>query len=119
MINIFVYGTLKKGQYWHDKYLNSAKFIGTGLCDKSYTLYIDALPFLVKEDSKDMVQGEVYQISEEILKSLDKLECCPILVDRDVVAIKLESGETIKAWTYVHENKFKGRKGPYKEVNWE
>ena len=81
MRKIFVYGTLKKG-FWNEHFLKDAQFICQDItrdakfymkeirssCKDGYTYPA------VYENGSYKVSGEVYNISDKILKQLDILE---------------------------------------------
>jgi len=109
----FVYGTLKRGEPNHhwltDTTNGSATFIGTGVIQNKYPLVIASrynIPFLVdKEGTGKNVYGEVYEIDETMLASLDILEEYPKLYTRRQEPILLtgdsnDSGLVKQAWTY-------------------
>ncbi len=107
----FAYGTLKKNQYFHDKYLGDgkSKSLGKALCSLDYTLYIDGLPHLVKEKTDKPVKGELYEINDEVLASLDRLEGVPIFYRRELIDVLDESGARVLAWAYLRQKDFKGQ----------
>lgn len=117
---IFIYNSLKKGFFWHNDYLGNgnSRFLGNFVSEPIYTLYIDALPFLVREDSEAGAKGEVYEIDDEVLRKIDDLEKCPVFVKREMIAVKGEDGKEIRAWTYVYPNRFKGKSWVHKEFEW-
>ena len=108
---VFVYGTLKKNQFFHEKYLGEGKsiFLGKGIASKDYSLYIDGLPHMVREPSDGGVKGELYDVDSAVLKTLDDLEGHPIVYFRDIIEVIDEKGEKILAWAYLRPVHFKGR----------
>ncbi len=114
---IFVYGTLKKGHYFHEEYLGGekSKFIGPALTSDDFTLYIDGLPHLVKERGENQVKGEVYEVTEEVLKSLDRLEGHPVVYYRELIDIFID-GKKYLAWAYLRPKFFKGKQYAYKDI---
>jgi len=112
---VFVYGTLKKGYYFHDQYLGGDKssFNGPALASLDYSLYIDGMPHLVRETSDKPVKGELYEVSDEVMKSLDDLEG-PVY-KRDVIEIIDENGNKVLAWAYLRPRHFKGSQFAWKE----
>lgn len=117
---LFVYGSLKKGFFWYNEYLGNGKSrsLGTFVTGCDFTLYIDALPFMVREDSECGVKGEVYEVCDEVLRAIDKLESCPVFVRRELIEVTDEKGEKVLAWTHVHPNRFKGKSWVHKEFEW-
>ena len=115
-IKLFVYGTLKKGFYWHEEYLGESEFIGPCRTSTDFTLYIDALPFLVEEKASEPVIGELYQIDTETLANIDRLEGHPVAYKRDLITVFDEDDNEIKAWAYIYPNVFRGKKHVIKET---
>ena len=79
MARLFVYGTLKKNQRTHHllKSLN-ADFVDEATTDDQYKLYkIGWFPGMVEGSSGDGdggVKGEVYEVSSEALRAIDRYE---------------------------------------------
>lgn len=114
---IFVYGTLKKGFYFHEQFLGEDKsaFLGKVMSGPSYSLYIDGLPHLIEETTDKPVKGELYEINEKVLDTLDKLEGHPLIYQRKVIDVYNESGEKSLAWAYLRHVNFKGKLWATKE----
>lgn len=87
---VFVYGTLKTNQpnhYWLEDSANgTAKLICTGKTAESYPLIIATRynsPYLLKAPGVGhQVNGEIYQVDDQMLEALDKLENHPHLYER-------------------------------------
>lgn len=73
---IAVYGTLKKGYRNHDLLLTS-KFIKNSHTGSGFALFVDDLPFLVQREDGKGAEIEIYEVSNEILQDLDRLEGHP------------------------------------------
>lgn len=114
---VFVYGTLKKGFYFHESYLGETKgkFRGQARTNRNYSLYVDALPHLVFEGSDNGVKGELYEVDSEILKSLDDLEGHPRFYRRESIEIIDDDGKTQRAWAYLRPKHFQGKQYAHKE----
>lgn len=112
---VFVYGTLKKGFYFHDRYLGNGKSndLGPVKASKDYTLYIDGMPHLVREAADVQVKGELYEVDGKVLLSLDNL-WAPVY-RRDVIEVFDESGFKYLAWAYLRPKHFKGVKYAHKD----
>jgi len=100
---VFVYGTLKHG-YINHCVIKGSRFICEGITDKPYLLLGLGLPFMVN-DSNDFnsvrVSGEVYDVSNETLESLDILEGHPNLYKRETIwVINKNTGEKLYAFAY-------------------
>ncbi|KAL9914204.1 putative gamma-glutamylcyclotransferase CG2811 [Glossina fuscipes fuscipes] len=51
------------------------------------------------------VEGEVYEVDEEMLKKLDKLEEYPEYYDREIQEIRMEKKDEVeKCWLYLMRN---------------
>lgn len=83
-MKLFVYGTLKMGGINHDWYLYNSKFLKHHKM-KGFTL-LDighGFPYMVKSsNSKDVVFGELYEVSESRILKIDMLEGVPHLYQR-------------------------------------
>ncbi len=94
-MRVFVYGTLKKG-FHNAFYLQDARFLGEFTTDPVYSMYNFGTYPAVSELGKTAIAGEVYEISESLLESIDRLEWYPEFYQR--VMIQTSFGE---AWMYV------------------
>lgn len=72
---IFVYGTLKRGQPMH-RLLHNQRFCGTYQSEPGYSiLNLGAYPGLIEDPhSKDTIHGEVYEVDQPCLATLDEYE---------------------------------------------
>lgn len=97
---VFVYGSLKAGQSNHRLLVaGGATLLGTDTLSGAYRLVdFGAYPGLVRlgDGSNENVHGEVYQIDDEILASLDILEGHPHYYER----IKVQ-GRFKGTWVYM------------------
>ncbi|XP_063809310.1 gamma-glutamylaminecyclotransferase isoform X2 [Pseudophryne corroboree] len=97
MHNIFLYGTLKKGQpNYHkmtDPKLGKAVFQGTGQTVDKYPLVIAEkanIPFLLNIPGiGHHIVGEIYLVDDQMLQFLDGFECCPDMYQRTVKRIEI------------------------------
>lgn len=114
---IFIYGTLKKGQYFHNQYLSGDKsnFLGNATTSNEYQLYIDGMPHLIREKTDTPCKGELYEINDDVLKSLDDLESHPIVYKRELIDVYDEKGQRVLAWGYLRSPSFKGKSQAHKE----
>ncbi len=109
-LNLFVYGTLKKGECNHHKYLSGASFEGNYYLDQ-YVLYeLGSFPGMVP-DEEGCVIGEVYCISPEQLKAIDELEGEGRLYKRQIVEVKSIKEDTPykEVYTYVYLGDVQGK----------
>ena len=96
--HVFVYGTLRRGGvrampelFPGSEFVRSASVRGS--------LYdFGEYPGLLIGESGSPVAGEVYEVSEEILKKLDDIEA-PAHYSRREVEVSL-GGEAMKCWVY-------------------
>ncbi|XP_075056064.1 gamma-glutamylaminecyclotransferase isoform X2 [Mixophyes fleayi] len=97
MHNVFVYGTLKKGQpNYHimtDPKLGKAVFKGTGQTLDQYPLVIAQkgnIPFLLNVPGiGHHIAGEIYLVDDQMLQFLDGFESCPDMYQRTVKRIEI------------------------------
>uniref|UniRef100_A0A1A9VJ23 Gamma-glutamylcyclotransferase family protein n=1 Tax=Glossina austeni TaxID=7395 RepID=A0A1A9VJ23_GLOAU len=90
LFKIFVYGTLKNGEFNHSLLTNAnngfARYLGEGKMVERYPLIIGTrfnIPFLLDKCGRGQnVKGEVYEVDKEMLKKLDELEGYPDYYDR-------------------------------------
>src|SRR5262245_17467942 len=72
----FVYGTLMRGERNH-RVIQDAEVLGLGRTEPRFTLYdLGAYPGAVLSGGKAIV-GELYEVTDEILEQLDRLEGHP------------------------------------------
>ncbi|MGO8679229.1 MAG: gamma-glutamylcyclotransferase [Limisphaerales bacterium] len=95
---VFVYGTLRRG-CWNHGLLAKAEFVGAGKTKRRYAMYVDAIPYVVKEEVSQIV-GEVYAVDQGTLRDLDSLEGYPSWYERQEVDVALDDGRQIVAWMY-------------------
>lgn len=99
MIWVFVYGTLMKNCYNHERYLKGEKYLGQAVLH-GYALYnLGSYPGVIP-DEKEKVLGELYEIDRQILKQLDILEGNGRLYNRKAAEVCLEDVK-ISAEVYV------------------
>lgn len=104
---VFVYGTLKRGQ-WNHHLLRGQTHVGNGETKEKFALYALAFPWLTKNgrpgDAPSTVSGEVYSVDERTLQRLDSLEGYPYHYDRMRVEVHLSLGTVVRAWAYYVES---------------
>ncbi len=94
-MNIFVYGTLKRGFRLHEA-MGDALFLGEdAVRGRLYSL--GAFPGL--KQGRDVVKGELYDVDPYLIKRLDNIEGHPTFYRR--TELTLESGK--KALVYVYQ----------------
>lgn len=115
---IFIYGTLKKGFMYHDEFLSKADYLGPVTSDTMYSLYVAPIPFLVKEATDAPVEGELYEVDEDTLYTIDRLEGHPRIYKRELIDVFTPAGERILAWAYLYPNGFRDKPYAFKETKY-
>lgn len=115
MTQIFVYGTLKRGQPNHYRMCDSsngkAEFLATACTSQKYPLVIATkhnIPFLLNiSGNGHRIQGEIYKVDEQMLKFLDDFEAVPTMYQRTPIIVEvmevakdLTAGSTIEVYVY-------------------
>jgi gamma-glutamylaminecyclotransferase len=97
-IRVFVYGSLKRGKHNHGL-LSDSRQLGRAYIEGQMRLIsLGAFPGVVEDQNilhPGKVVGEVYQISDDVLRSLDYLEGHPRFYERRKVETQFGS-----AWCY-------------------
>ena len=127
---VFVYGTLRNGYRNHYLLEERSRFLGNAKSVCKYTMtaieyYEEGEKFavpLVSKSPQTKILGELYEISEEVLKDLDELEGHPKIYTRKEAEFEImeknikkasketekESKKIVRAWIYFNE-KTKGK----------
>nr|XP_057907126.1 gamma-glutamylaminecyclotransferase-like [Doryrhamphus excisus] len=100
MAQVFVYGTLKRGQpnnfYMTDNKNGHAQLLATAVTTQMFPLVIagrNNIPFLLNIPGRGhVVHGELYTVDEALLKFLDYFEDIPDMYQRNLVTL------TVKEW---------------------
>ena len=101
-VDIFVYGTLMKGQHAHG-FLKGGTLLGTWrLWD--YAMYnLGNYPGILKKEGNCVI-GEVYTVPRELLPRLDEYEAEGSLYHRRTVTVtKGEDRKEVQAYIYARE----------------
>jgi gamma-glutamylaminecyclotransferase len=131
---IFVYGSLRKG-FQNNYKLNSAEFKGLYYTKKKYYMIgakSGSYPYVVAEKLHETLEpthiyGELYLVSNDLLRSLDEMEGHPVHYKRQFVEIIDDAGHTEHAQMYILENEelktdigksFERRFLPVNDGNW-
>jgi gamma-glutamylaminecyclotransferase len=109
-IDVFVYGSLRKGLQNHSK-LVDATYKGVYQTVDPYTmigLKSKAYPYVIAKPIHESVEavpitGEVYEVSDTLLAELDRLEGHPTQYKRTLVEVRSTS-KTLLAYMYILEN---------------
>ena len=102
---VAVYGSLRRGMGNHQYYLSSSEYKGTFSTEPEYTLHSLSYYPGLKLDGNTSIVMEVYEVDEETLKNLNRLEGyrpgeTSTFYDR--IKINTPWG---KAFTYIYVNK--------------
>ena len=101
MSKIFVYGSLKRNKSAHGFLTeHKATFIKEAVTTPEYHIYsISWFPGMVMDETiQGGVRGEVYEVSDECLKQLDRYEGAPDLFRQE--EITLVDGDTAIAYLF-------------------
>lgn len=94
---VFLYGSLKRGQMNHN-IVEKSTFIDCGITEEHYNMYAyDNFPMLIESEEESNIRGEIYEVSDEILESIDFLESNGEFYERKL--IKIESFKE-PVWCY-------------------
>lgn len=106
MPTVFVYGSLMQGFHNHHR-LDGSEFLGRArtVTGGFRMLSLGSFPGLICYEGGGHVMGEVYEVTAEVLKDLDRLEGYPRFYTRQQVAVRRTDGdpqaaEVTKAWVY-------------------
>jgi gamma-glutamylcyclotransferase (GGCT)/AIG2-like uncharacterized protein YtfP len=97
---LFVYGSLKTGQRNSGRFLAGQTFLGPARTPSRYRLH-DCGPFPAMVEAGDgiSVRGELWDVSEECLKRIDRLEGVDVgLYERKVIALE---SPPVEAYVYL------------------
>jgi gamma-glutamylcyclotransferase (GGCT)/AIG2-like uncharacterized protein YtfP len=96
MTKVFVYGTLRQGECNHRRYLGSAKCLGAARTEPAYSLVdLNHFPAMI-DGGTSAVVGEVYEVTDEELAMLDRLEGHPNFYYR--TTCRLETGQIVSTY---------------------
>jgi gamma-glutamylaminecyclotransferase len=98
---VFVYGTLLQGLSNHTL-LAQARFLGQARTKRSYALYVDYFPKVIRDEAVSSIVGELYLVDGPALALLDDLEDHPFEYRREQVPVIMDDGEEVQAWLYFH-----------------
>ncbi len=100
MVRIFVYGTLKRGGC-RSHVLKGQRFLGEAKTVATYRIYnTGSYPALVEKEDGLQVEGEVWEIDDHCLRSLDAIEAVPHLYERKPVTLTDRSMEGVETYIY-------------------
>ena len=101
-MKIFVYGTLRNG-YGNHRLIVGEQLVGNATTIQKYHMTASGIPFVAHTPKTSHIFGEIYEVSEEKIPSLDHLEGHPCWYKREAVPVRLDNGETTEAWLYFND----------------
>ncbi|MDZ7697722.1 MAG: gamma-glutamylcyclotransferase family protein [Deltaproteobacteria bacterium] len=107
---VFLYGTLKRG-FGNHHFLDGSRFLGKAITKKKYALYVSGIPFVIENEPVSQISGEVYEVDEDTLARLDRLEGHPDWYCRKWINLIMERGslndveKVNEAWIYFFPHK--------------
>lgn len=110
-IPVFVYGTLRKGQYNH-YFLKDAHYLADGVTENKYGMYAHAYPMVTRDMQDVQIKGELYLVTKEEFKHLDRLEGYPTFYDREKISVVTDN-TVIEAWMYFLDDVKNKHEGMY------
>lgn len=106
-VNLFVYGTLMKGQN-ANPFLSNCEYIGKYVL-KDYAMYnLGAYPGIVACKGESVI-GEVYSINPDIIPDLDRYEGEGQLFTRKIVTVS-NGSQSVDVIVYVYRHEVSGSK---------
>jgi len=101
MNNLFVHGRLRRGEANHQLIADGA-FLGPASTSQQYALCImNSKPIITKRPAS-LIAGEVFAVTDDLLKVVDRSEGHPHVNKRELVQVLLQDGTPIEAWLYFH-----------------
>jgi len=98
--DVFVYGTLRRG-FCNHHFLNGAALLGPARTAQPYGLHLEAgIPYLLADEARYPVVGELYRVDAAVLAGLDRLEEHPRVYERRLADIVMDDGQQRPAWIY-------------------
>ena len=111
---VFVYGSLKK-DFHNEQWLFDAVYVGTGITKFSDYHMISFDQFSGVIYGNNYIFGELYEIDDEMLKQLDKLESNGSFYQREETIIRCNNKEIV-AWMYILIDDYSDLLGPEDDV---
>jgi len=99
---LFVYGTLKSN-HGNNGLLRHSTLLGKAVTQAKFGLYRNGIPYMVDDEEKVNVIGELYKITDITLARCDGLEGHPDFYTRKKIKVKLGE-ESHVAWCYINNN---------------
>jgi gamma-glutamylaminecyclotransferase len=112
---LFVYGTLKRG-FENHPIVEESRFIGTARSVQPMAMWGIEFPYVSDKLPLYPIFGEVYEVSEAVLRLTDALEDHPRLYQRSVRDFSLVGGNVIAAWIYLSHAQLRSK--PLESGEW-
>jgi len=100
---LFAYGTLMSG-FGNNRLIEDQKLIGAGETSEQYTMYGSGIPFVNENEKTSTIKGELWEVTNERLPSVDGLEGHPNWYQRKLIPVIVD-GEEHQAWLYFNNDK--------------
>lgn len=108
-MNLFVYGTLKRGQPRH-RFLAGQKFLGTARTLPLYRLFnLGDYPGLVERGDGRSIEGEIWEVDSDCLAILDAVEGCDKGLYRRANIQLVSPHDQITVFSYFYEKAIDGK----------
>ena len=107
--DIFVYGTLRKGFHNHSL-LSNSEYLGNAKTVCKYVMFSRGIPFVSRAVKMTQITGEIYRVSDAVLRSVDSLESFypespdQSWYDRQEIELITNEGAQQRAFIYFNEN---------------
>lgn len=99
---VFVYGTLLSG-YGNNALLYTSTFVGRAETQDKMSMGARGIPYVTNKRQETKITGEVYDVTNEVLGRLDRLEGHPDFYERKRIRAKMEDGKEIECWMYMYD----------------
>jgi gamma-glutamylcyclotransferase (GGCT)/AIG2-like uncharacterized protein YtfP len=100
MINIFVYGSLKRG-FRNHHFLETSRFIGTGTTHRDFDLLdLGYFPAAIRPGAF-AIRGELFGVDRHTLAVLDRLEGNGVFYQREQHPVIIDETGLVSAWIYL------------------
>jgi gamma-glutamylaminecyclotransferase len=107
-MHLFVYGTLKRGQSRH-RFLAGQTFVGSAVTRPLYRMFnVGEYPALVRHAEGRSIEGELWEVDKACLRTLDRVEGCPMGPYARVSVELSPPFEGLPAETYLYQLPIEG-----------
>jgi gamma-glutamylcyclotransferase (GGCT)/AIG2-like uncharacterized protein YtfP len=107
-MHLFVYGTLKRGQPRH-RFLTGQTFVAAAATRPLYRMFnVGEYPVLVRHHEGRSIEGELWDVDEACLRTLDGVEGCDLGLYARVSVELLPPLDELHAETYLYQLPIEG-----------